>query len=300
MGRKWMDKASKFRHLLASRDIIVIPGTFNAIIGKIIEKIGFDAVYCSGAAICNSLLGLPDIGLISLTEITIMAGYVNNAVNIPVISDADTGFGNSINVMRTVGEFERMGIAGIHIEDQVFPKKCGHVKGKEIIDADEMVGKIKAAVAARKNSNFVIIARSDSKAVEGLEGLITRGKKYRDAGADIIFPEALETMDEFDAFARSVEDVYLMANMTEFGKTNYISVEDFKKVGFKIVIFPTSTMRIALKSIESFLVELREKGTQKDCLNRMQTRRELYDLLEYGKYTEWEKNFLLKGGIEPI
>ena len=295
-----MDKASKFRHLLATTDIIVIPGTFNAIIAKIIEKTGFEAVYCSGAAICNSLLGLPDIGLMSLPEITKVAEYVNHAIDIPVISDADTGFGNSINVMRTVWEFEKIGVAGIHIEDQIFPKRCGHVAGKELISSDEMVGKIKAAVTARKNRDFVIIARSDAKAMEGMEGLICRGKKYRDAGADVIFPEALENLEEFNAFARSVEDVYLMANMTEFGKTDYISVGDFKKVGFKIVIFPTSTMRIALKSIESFLIELKEKGTQKDCLDRMQTRRELYDLLGYDKYTEWEKNFLVKGGIEPL
>ncbi len=295
-----MDKKSNFKMLLKEKDVIAIPGTFNALVAKLIEAKGFDAVLCTGAGISTSLLGLPDIGLITLTEMTQLVGHICSAVKLPVLSDADTGFGNAINVMRTVREFEKVGAAGIHIEDQVAPKRCGHVAGKEVISAKEMVGKIKAAVTAKTNPDFVIIARTDARTIEGMEGAIERAKRYRDAGADIIFPEALVTTDEFSEFAKAVPGIPLMANMTEFGKTPYLSVHEFKQMGFQVVVFPVSTMRIAMKAVEEFLTELKAKGTQKETIRRMQTRKELYDLINYPQFTAWENEFLLEGGVDPL
>jgi methylisocitrate lyase len=285
---------------MKEKDVIPVPGTFNALVAKLIEAQGFDAVYCTGAGISTSLLGLPDIGLISLSEMTRMVGYICSAVNLPVLSDADTGFGNAINVMRTVREFEKIGAAGIHLEDQVAPKRCGHVAGKEVVSAGEMVGKIKAAASARTNPEFILIARTDAKSVEGLTGAIERAKRYRDAGADVIFPEALETPEEFSKFSKAIPDVPLLANMTEFGKTLYLSVEEFRQLGYKIVIFPVSTMRIAMKAMEEFLRELKRTGTQESSLPRMQTRKELYDLVGYAQFTSWENEFLLQGGVDPL
>ena len=285
-----MRKQSNFKNLLKEKEMILLPGTFNALIAKLIEDKGFDAVYCTGGGISTSYLGLPDIGLMSLTEMIQIVGNICNVVNIPVISDADTGFGNAINVMRTVREFEKAGAAGVHIEDQVFPKRCGHVSGKEVISKEEIIGKIKAALAARSNPDFVIIARTDAYNVEGLESAVERGILYRDAGADVLFPEALKKEEEFIYFSKSVPNIPLMANMTEFGKTPYFTVEEFKGMGYQIVIFPVSTMRVAMKAVEEFLTELKEKGTQKYFLNRMQTRKELYNVINYSKYTLAQKN----------
>ena len=295
-----MTQTPSFRKLLNEKDVIPIPGTFNALVAKLIEAQGFDAVYCTGAGISTSLLGLPDIGLISLSEMTRMVGYICSAVNLPVLSDADTGFGNAINVIRTVREFEKIGAAGIHIEDQVAPKRCGHVAGKEVVSTEEMVGKIKAATCARTNPDFIIIARTDAKSVEGLKGAVERSKRYRDAGADVIFPEALETPEDFSQFSKALPDIPLLANMTEFGKTPYLSVEEFRQLGYKIVIFPVSTMRIAMKAVEGFLRELKSKGTQENSLPQMQTRKELYDLIGYSQFTVWENEFLLQGGVDPL
>jgi methylisocitrate lyase len=295
-----MTRTPSFRKLLREKDVIPVPGTFNALVAKLIEDQGFDAVYCTGAGISTSLLGLPDIGLISLSEMTRMVGYICSAVKLPVLSDADTGFGNAINVIRTVREFEKIGAAGIHIEDQVAPKRCGHVAGKEVVSAEEMVGKIKAATSARTNPDFILIARTDAKSVEGLKGAVERSKRYRDAGADVIFPEALETAEEFSQFSKALPDIPLLANMTEFGKSPYLSVEEFRQLGYKIVIFPVSTMRIAMKAVEGFLRELKSRGTQKDSLTQMQTRKELYDLIGYSRFTAWENEFLLQGGVDPL
>lgn len=295
-----MTQTPSFRKLMKEKDVIPLPGAFNALVAKLIEAQGFDAIYCTGAGISTSLLGLPDIGLISLSEMTRMVGYICNAVKLPVICDADTGFGNAINVMRTVWEFEKVGAAGIHIEDQVAPKRCGHVAGKEVVSAEEMVGKIKAATCARTNPDFIIIARTDAKSAEGFKGAVERAKRYRDAGADVIFPEALEAPEEFSQFSRAIPDIPLLANMTEFGKTPYLSVEEFRQLGYKIVIFPVSTMRIAMKAVKEFLQELKGEGTQKSSLQKMQTRKELYDLIEYSRFTAWENDFLLYGGVDPL
>jgi methylisocitrate lyase len=293
-------KTTALRKAIAENDILVLPGTFNALVAQQIEAMGFEAVYCTGAGICTSYLGLPDIGLITLTEMTTVVRNIASAVKLPVISDADTGFGNAINVIRTVREFEAAGAASIHIEDQVSPKKCGHVAGKDVIETDEMVGKIKAAINARQDPDFVLIARTDSKNVEGLKAAIERAKAYRDAGADVIFPEALQSAEEFEEFAKVFTDVPLMANMTEFGKTPYFTAEEFRQMGYKIVVFPVSTMRVAMKAVEEFLMELKQTGTQKRFVERMQTRKELYGLVNYAQYTRWEDEFLPCGGVDPL
>ena len=293
-------KTTALRKAIAENDILILPGTFNALVARQIEKMGFEAVYCTGAGICTSYLGLPDIGLITLTEMITVVRNIASAVRLPVISDADTGFGNAINVIRTVREFEAAGAASIHIEDQVSPKKCGHVAGKEVIETDEMVGKIKAAISARQDPDFVLIARTDSKNIEGLKAAIERTKAYRDAGADVIFPEALQSAEEFEEFAKAVPDVPLMANMTEFGKTPYFTAEEFRQMGYKIVVFPVSTMRVAMKAVEEFLIELKKTGTQKKFVERMQTRKELYGIVNYAQYTAWENEFLPSGGVDPL
>ena len=295
-----MKKTTALRKAIAESDILVLPGTFNALVAQQIELLGFPVVYVTGAGVCTSYLGVPDIGLITLTEMTTLVKYICSSVNIPVVSDADTGFGNAINVMRTVREFEAAGAASIHIEDQISQKKCGHVAGKEVISTEEMVGKIKAAVCARQDPDFVLIARTDSKSVEGFNSAVERAKAYRDAGADVIFPEALQTAREFEDFAKAVPDVPLLANMTEFGKTPYFTADEFRQMGYRMVNFPVSTMRIAMKATEEFLIELKKTGTQKEFVGRMQTRKELYEVVNYAKYTAWENDFLPNGGIDPL
>jgi methylisocitrate lyase len=297
---KMPKKTTVLRSSLAKNEILILPGTFNALVAQKIEQLGFEAVYCTGAGISTSYLGLPDIGLITLTEMTTIVKNISASVTLPVISDADTGFGNAINVMRTVREFEAAGVAAIHLEDQISSKKCGHVAGKGVIGREEMVGKIKAAIYARQDPDFVIIARTDSKNVEGFNSAVERAKAYRDAGADVIFPEALESAAEFEEFATAIPDVPLMANMTEFGKTPYFTAEEFRQMGYKIVNFPVSTMRVAMKAVEEFLIELKKTGTQKGFLEKMQTRKELYEVVKYARYTDWENKFLPNGGVDPL
>lgn len=283
-----ISKPAIFRQLL-KKGTVVAPGTFNAATALLIEKIGFDAVYISGAGLSNGMAGIPDIGLLTMIEVVQQAGYIANAVTIPAIADADTGFGDLQNVVRTVRAFESAGVAGIHIEDQEFPKRCGHLAGKRVIPLEEMVEKIRTAWNARENPDFMIIVRTDSRAIEGLQGSIERSKKYIDAGADAIFPEALESKEEFEIFAKEVKGIALMANMTEFGKTPYISAGEFEDMGYSIVIFPLTTFRIAMKAMEEALIELKKTGTQKKFLDRMQTREELYKLLQYEPGKTWTK-----------
>jgi methylisocitrate lyase len=245
-----------------------------------VEYAGFDAVYVSGAGMANATTGVPDIGLLTLTEVAQLAGYVANVVEIPAIVDADTGFGGAENAARTIRELERVGLAGCHIEDQEFPKRCGHLAGKSLVDIDEMAGKIKAAVLARRDPDFMIIARTDARGVEDLDQTVERARRYLEAGADAIFPEALQSADEFKAFARKVK-APLLANMTEFGKSPLLSFQDLAELGYRMVIFPMSAFRVSMKASEEFLLALKKRGTQSDWLDRMQTRKELYDLLDY-------------------
>jgi methylisocitrate lyase len=228
----------------------------------------------------NSTAGVPDIGLLTLTEVAQLAGYIARAVKIPAIVDADTGFGGSENVARTIRELEAVGLAGCHIEDQQFPKRCGHLSGKSLVDAEAMTEKIKAAVAARRDRDFMIIARTDARAVEDFARTIDRAQRYVEAGADAIFPEALQNAGEFRDFAREI-DMPLLANMTEFGKSPLLSFEELARFGYRMVIFPQSAFRVSMKASEAVLRALKESGTQKEWLDAMQTREELYKLLDY-------------------
>lgn len=286
MKAKGQSKPRRLRELIADHTV-VMPGAFNALTAMQIERAGFEAVYASGAGIANSR-GLPDIGLLSLTEVASDAGTIANAVRVPTLADADTGYGPPLMVMRAVQEFERAGLAGLHLEDQDSPKRCGHLSGKRLVPLSEMARKIGAAVEARQDPDFFIIARTDARAPEGLAGAIRRAGAYAQAGADAVFPEALESAEEFRAFAQALRQagitVPLVANMTEFGKTPYLSAKAFEALGYRVVLFPLSTMRVALKASESLLLELKTLGTQTESLGLMQTREQLYDLLRASEY----------------
>jgi methylisocitrate lyase len=272
-------KAARLRELIA-QGAVLIPGVANAAIARQVEHVGFDAVYISGAGMANTTAGVPDIGLLTLTEVVQLAGYIADAINIPAIVDADTGFGGAENVARTIRELERAGLAGCHIEDQEFPKRCGHLSGKSVVDVDEMTGRIKAAVSARRDEDFMIIARTDARAVEDFDRAVERSRRYLKAGADAIFPEALQNADEFKAFARQVK-APLLANMTEFGKSPLLSFQELSDFGYRMVIFPQSAFRVSMKASEEFLHDLKKAGTQSGWLKQMQTREQLYELLNY-------------------
>jgi len=277
-------KAARLRELIA-QDCVMLPGVPNAAMALQVERTGFDAVYISGAGMANATAGVPDIGLLSMTEVVRLAGYVANAVAIPAIVDADTGFGGAENVARTVCELEKAGLAGCHIEDQEFPKRCGHLAGKSIVDVHEMIARIKAAVAARRDQDFMIIARTDARAVEDFDRTVERAGKYLAAGADAIFPEALQSAEEFRDFAREI-DLPLLANMTEFGKGPLLTFEQLGDFGYRMVIFPQSAFRVSMKASEEFFAALKRTGTQSDWIHKMQTRQELYDLLDYNPEAE--------------
>jgi methylisocitrate lyase len=277
-------QTSRLRELLAD-GTHAVPGAFNAAAALLAERAGFPAVYVSGAATANGVAGFPDVGLLSLEEVVRHARYAAQAVSLPVIADADTGFGEPLNVMRTVREFEAAGIAGIHLEDQENPKRCGHLEGKRVVPAAEMVRKLAAAAEARTDPDFVLIARTDARAVEGLESAVARAKRYVEAGADVLFPEGLETRAEFAAFAREIR-VPLLANMTEFGKTPYLSMDDFAALGYRLVLFPMTAFRVAMKAVEEAFERLKQEGTQEGFLDRMQTRKELYELVRYADYAQ--------------
>lgn len=279
------DSGAKLKKLIQKEDILLVPGAFNPMAALIAKKVGFKVVYLSGGALTASL-GIPDIGLITLTELSSMVRYIYRASNLPIIVDVDVGFGGVINVARTVKEMEEAGAAAVQIEDQQIPKKCGHLSGKTVIPAEEMAQKI--AAARERRENLLIVARTDAKAVSGIGDAIERSKLYVKAGADIIFPEALESEEEFKTFSREI-DAPLLANMTEFGKTPYISAQKFKQLGYKIVIFPVTTLRVANKAIEEALQLIMEKETQKSMLDKMQTRKELYETLRYYDYEDLDK-----------
>ena len=277
-------KSKKLRELI-DRGCVAMPGVPNAAFARLVERAGFSAVYISGAGLANTTAGVPDIGLLSLTEVAQLAGYVAQAVTIPALVDADTGFGGRENVARTISALERAGLAGCHLEDQEFPKRCGHLAGKRLIPAEEMTEKIKAAVKGRQDRDFLIVARTDARAVEGFDQAVQRAAAYIEAGADAIFPEALQTAEEFRMFARAVK-VPLLANMTEFGKSPLLGLNELEKLGYRMVIFPMSAFRVAMKATEEFFGALKEQGTQAAWLDKMQTRKELYDLLEYDPSAE--------------
>src|SRR5881392_3079626 len=277
-------KSAQLRVLIA-KGCVAMPGVPNAAMARQVERAGFDAVYVSGAGMANATAGVPDIGLLTLTEVLQLAGYIADAVKIPAIVDADTGFGGAENVARTVRELERAGLAGCHIEDQEFPKRCGHLAGKDLVDVDEMVGKIRAALEARRDPDFLIVARADGRSVEGFDSTVKRVRSYIEAGADAIFPEALQSADEFRDFAKEIQ-APLLANMTEFGKSPLLSFQELSDFGYRMVIFPMSAFRVSMKASEEFLRDLKKRGTQSDWIEKMQTRKELYELLDYDPNAE--------------
>lgn len=294
MGKKERSqtKPRRLRELIA-RGTIMLPGAFNALTALQVERAGFDAVYVSGASLAAAR-GLPDIGLMSMTEVVSDAKTIANAVTIPALADADTGYGEPLNVMRTVREFEQAGLAGIHLEDQESPKKCGHLPGKRVVSVSDMARKIGAAAEARRDPDFLIVARTDARAVEGLDAAVRRALAYVEAGADAVFPEALESAEEFRLFAQGLSKkgvkAPLVANMTEFGKTPYLTVPEFESLGYRLVLFPVTALRIATKAVGAVLGELKALGTQQKSLDRMQTRRQLYDLLRYEEYEKQDKD----------
>src|SRR5438552_3715842 len=281
---KSKSKSKRLRELIA-HGTVMMPGVPNASIARQIERAGFDAVYVSGAGMANSTAGIPDIGLLSMEEVVKLAGYVARAVRIPAVVDADTGFGEGEHVAQTIRGLEKAGLAGCHIEDQEFPKRCGHLAGKTIVDLGTMIKRIKTAVAARRDANFMIIARTDARGVEGFEGSVKRAAAYMEAGADAIFPEALQSAEEFSDFAKEIK-APLMANMTEFGKSPLLSFDELAGFGYRMIIFPQSAFRVSMKASEEFLRALKKNGTQSDWIDKMQTRQELYELLDYDPAAE--------------
>jgi len=280
-AEKAEDPSAKLRRLLSGKKTIAAPGVFNPAVALLAEEAGFECLYFSGAAFANSM-GLPDLGVTTLTEVADAAGRIAAAVpSLPLIVDVDTGFGEAVNVARTVRDMEKAGAAGIQIEDQVMPKRCGHLDGKEVLEPAEMAKKIIAAKAASKKG-LVIVARTDSAETEGIDGAIERAHLYQRAGADVIFPEALKSKAEFAEFANKVKGP-LLANMTEFGKTPYLSLSDFSKLGqgYKLVIFPVTAFRVAMMAMRDALRELSKTGTQTSLLDKMMTRGEFYELIDY-------------------
>lgn len=294
-------KAGRLRDLLATQTV-AIPGAFNPLTAIQIERAGFEALYLSGAALSASR-GLPDTGLLSLKEVATEAGALARAVSIPTIVDADTGFGPASTVTGAVREFERAGMAGMQIEDQQMRKKCGHLAGKQLVSIAEMVSKVQAAVRAKSDPDFMIIARTDARAVDGMEAAIQRAAAYAEAGADALFPEALGSAEEFRSFAQEMKKagitVPLIANMTEFGKTPYLTVSQFDELGYRGVLFPVSALRVAIRAIEKVLAELKTAGSQCDSLDRMMTRQELYDLLQYDQNDAQERRLYEPGDTRP-
>src|SRR2546423_5614668 len=277
-------KTKRLRELI-TQGVVMMPGVPNASMARQVEQAGFDAVYVSGAGMANFTAGVPDIGLLSRQEVVWLAGYAAKAVRIPAIVDADTGFGEDEDVAQTIRDLEKAGLAGCHIEDQEFPKRCGHLAGKTIVDLEIMLARIKAAVSARHDKDFLIIARTDARAVEGFERAVERAGEYLAAGADAIFPEALQSAEEFRDFAKEIK-LPLMANMTEFGKSPLLTFEKLADFGYRMIIFPQSAFRVAMKAGEGFFAGLKKAGAQSGWIDQMQTREELYRLLEYDPTAE--------------
>jgi methylisocitrate lyase len=282
------DKRKDFRAALKSGKLLRFPGGFSPLVAMVIQRHGFEGVYVSGAAL-SADLGLPDIGLTTLSEVAARGGAIARATDLPVLIDADTGFGEALNMARTIQTLEDAGICGCHLEDQVNPKRCGHLDNKSLVTTQAMVEKIRAAAGVRHDKNFLIMARTDARASEGLAGAIARAKAYIDAGADAIFPEAMADESEFEKFRKAVK-VPLLANMTEFGKSKLLTVKQLSDLGINIAIYPVTTLRLAMKSIERGLATIKKEGSQASLLGEMQTRAELYELLRYKDYAKFDKD----------
>ncbi len=292
------EKRATLRAGLNSGRLQRFPGAFSALVAKVIAEVGFEGVYVSGAAL-SADLGLPDIGLTTLTEVATRGAQIAGATDLPTLIDADTGFGEPLNAARTVTLLEDAGLAGCHIEDQVNPKRCGHLDGKAVVPAADMVKRLRAAVSARRDPNFVICARTDAAAVESVSAAIDRARAYADAGADLIFTEALHEVADFERF-RAAVDIPLLANMTEFGKSPLLTARQLSDIGYNAVIYPVTTLRLAMFAVEAGLREIDSTGTQSGLLDRMQQRSRLYELLrseDWADYNEFDTqtyNFTLK------
>ena len=288
-GQKRVD----FDKKLKSKKILRIPGAYNPLTAKLIEEIGYDGVYVSGGVMSNDL-GYPDIGLTSLNDVSKRSEQIARVTNLPTVVDIDTGFKSC---KETIETFENYGITSVHIEDQIERKRCGHLDNKELISSEQMTKKIKECVSSKKDKNFKIIARSDAKNVEGLDKMIDRCKSYIDAGAEIVFPEALKDESEFEKVRKSL-DCYLLANMTEFGKSKLLNFKELENLGYNIVIYPVTTQRLAMKNVEDGLRAIFNDGHQNNIIDRMQTRKRLYELVEYEKYNSLDEkiyNFSTEG-----
>ena len=293
MNNQFDNSGKRLKSLIDNNQYVLTPGVFSPLIAMMAEKKGFKSMYFSGAAF-SAMKGIPDIGIFTFQELFDAVIEITKMSNLPLIVDVDTGFGEVINVTRTVSDLESIGVAAIQIEDQLFPKRCGHLEGKEIIKAKEFAKKIYAAKSVSKD--MLVIARTDAKAVEGIDSAIERAKLYKDAGADIIFPEALETEEEFKFFAESVNGE-MLANMTEFGKTPYYPAEKFADMGYKIIIYPVSSLRTALNAISDLFDEIMETGTQVKFVEDMLTRKDLYNLINYDSYVKMDESL---GGDDLI
>jgi len=291
--KKPEEKRLDFDEKLKSKRILRIPGAYNPLTAKLIEEIGYDGVYVSGGVMSNDL-GYPDIGLTTLKDVSYRSNQIARVTNLPTIVDIDTGFKSC---KKTIETFENFGITAIHIEDQIEQKRCGHLENKELITKKEMIKKIKECVNSKKDKNFKIIARSDANGVEGIDKMIDRCKAYVDAGAEIVFPEALHNEKEFEMVRKSL-NCYLLANMTEFGKSKLLNFKELENLGYNIVIYPVTTQRLAMKSVEDGLRDIINNGHQNNIIDKMQTRKRLYELVEYEKYNSLDEkiyNFSTEG-----
>lgn len=291
LGGRASNPRQRLRELLAGPDPVLTPGAYDALSARLIETAGFAAVYMTGFGATASLLGRPDVGLLTQTEMVDNARRIAQAVDVPVISDADTGYGNAINVVRTVQEFERAGVAGIHLEDQVMPKKCGHIQGKVLVPAGEMVSKVRAAAAARGDPDFVVIARTDARAVEGLDAALERARAYREAGADVLFVEAPETDEEIEAVAKGLPDVPLLFNWAEGGRTPPVGIERLRELGFRIVLFPVGALLAATAGIRRLLDGLSQDGTPAAQLDSLPRFGEFLDFIGLPEVQDLERRF---------
>ena len=279
-----VDKRLDFVNKLKTNKILRVPGAYNPLTAKLIEEIGYDAVYVSGGVMANDL-GFPDIGLTTLEDVSTRSYLISRVTNLPTIVDIDTGFKSCETTIQT---FEEFGIAAVHLEDQIERKRCGHLDNKELISNNEMVKKIKECVNSKKDQNFKIIARSDAKSVEGIDKMIDRCKAYIDAGAEIIFPEALESEKDFEKVRKEL-NCYLLANMTEFGKSKLFNYKELENFGYNIVIYPVTTQRLAMKNVEDGLRDIYTNGHQNNIIDKMQTRKRLYELVDYEKYNSLDE-----------
>jgi 2-methylisocitrate lyase-like PEP mutase family enzyme len=298
LGSNTGERAS-LAELLAAGEMVLAPGCYDALGARLVEEAGFSAAYMTGFGSAAAALGRPDVGLLTLTEMADNARRIAQAVEVPVLADADTGYGNPINVIRTIREYEAAGIAAVHLEDQVMPKKCGHVEGKQLIPAGEMVAKLEAAVAARRSSDFLIIARTDARASEGLQAAIERARSYRRAGADLLFIEAPQSVQEIETIARSFEDVPLLFNYAEGAKTPPVSHEHLRRLGFSLVIFPITTLLVATAAIRAALARIRQDGSPIELLPDLLPFNDFLDFIGMPEIRKLEGRFAARDATNP-